>query len=149
MNLNTDTIEIEAVLGSVRQGHYEKDPAAIGAQFAPEAVIFDLSPPLGHKVDVPSLAAWLDTWDGPVRLETRNLAIAVSGELAFCYGLYKVSAKTKPDGQQVEWWQRITVCLRRIDGIWKIVHEHTSVPFYMDGSYRAAIDLKPDPTDAG
>ena len=24
-----------------------------------------------------------------------------------------------------------------------IVHEHESVPFYMDGSFRAAIDLKP------
>jgi ketosteroid isomerase-like protein len=56
---------------------------------------------------------------------------------------------TKLDGQHAEWWQRITICLRRIDGIWKIVHEHTSVPFYMDGSYRAATDLKPDPTDAG
>jgi ketosteroid isomerase-like protein len=28
-------------------------------------------------------------------------------------------------------------------GAWKIAHEHTSVPFYMDGSFRAAIDLKP------
>jgi hypothetical protein len=28
-------------------------------------------------------------------------------------------------------------------GKWAIVHEHVSVPFYMDGSYKAAIDLKP------
>ena len=26
---------------------------------------------------------------------------------------------------------------------WKIVHEHTSVPFHMDGSFRAATDLQP------
>jgi hypothetical protein len=67
MHLDTDKTAIEAVLRSVRQGHYDKDPAAIGAQFAPEAVIFDLAPPLGHKLDVPGLAAWLDNWDGPVR----------------------------------------------------------------------------------
>jgi hypothetical protein len=24
-----------------------------------------------------------------------------------------------------------------------VTHEHMSVPFYMDGSYRAAVDLKP------
>jgi len=24
-----------------------------------------------------------------------------------------------------------------------VTHEHVSVPFYMDGSYRAAVDLKP------
>jgi hypothetical protein len=28
-----------------------------------------------------------------------------------------------------------------------ITHEHVSVPFYMDGSYWAAVDLKPE-TDA-
>ena len=28
-------------------------------------------------------------------------------------------------------------------GTWKIAHEHTSVPFYMDGSFRAAVDLEP------
>jgi PhnB protein len=38
---------------------------------------------------------------------------------------------------------RATVGLRKIDGKWSIVHEHLSVPFYMDGSYRAAVDLKP------
>ena len=26
---------------------------------------------------------------------------------------------------------------------WKIMHEHSSVPFYMDGSFKAAVDLKP------
>jgi len=35
------------------------------------------------------------------------------------------------------------VCLRREEGDWRIVHEHTSVPFYMDGSLRPAFDLKP------
>jgi ketosteroid isomerase-like protein len=39
-------------------------------------------------------------------------------------------------------WVRATVCCRKTDGKWKIVHEHQSVPFYMDGSYRA-VDLKP------
>jgi ketosteroid isomerase-like protein len=38
---------------------------------------------------------------------------------------------------------RGTVGLRRIDGRWKITHEHASVPFYMDGSYKAAVDLQP------
>jgi ketosteroid isomerase-like protein len=38
---------------------------------------------------------------------------------------------------------RATVCYRRIDGKWMVTHEHLSVPFYMDGSFRAAVDLKP------
>jgi ketosteroid isomerase-like protein len=35
------------------------------------------------------------------------------------------------------------VCLRRIDGRWLIAHEHSSTPFYMDGTFRAALDLQP------
>ncbi len=50
---------------------------------------------------------------------------------------------TKVDGEEVDLWTRTTVCLRRIGGAWRIVHEHTSVPFYMDGSFKAAIDLEP------
>ncbi|WP_446719495.1 hypothetical protein [Inquilinus sp. OTU3971] len=33
--------------------------------------------------------------------------------------------------------------MRRAADGWVIVHEHESVPFYMDGSLRAAVDLKP------
>jgi PhnB protein len=38
---------------------------------------------------------------------------------------------------------RQTFGLRKLAGAWKIAHDHMSVPFYMDGSYKAAIDLKP------
>jgi ketosteroid isomerase-like protein len=38
---------------------------------------------------------------------------------------------------------RATLCFVRKGGGWKIVHEHTSVPFHMDGSFQAALDLKP------
>lgn len=39
---------------------------------------------------------------------------------------------------------RETLCLERQgSGEWKIVHEHTSVPFYMDATLRPAFDLEP------
>jgi ketosteroid isomerase-like protein len=40
-------------------------------------------------------------------------------------------------------WYRTTMCLQKASGQWRIVCDHSSVPFYMDGSYRAAVDLKP------
>ena len=43
----------------------------------------------------------------------------------------------------VSFWMRETLCLKRREEEWRIVHEHTSVPFYMDGSLRPAFDLKP------
>jgi ketosteroid isomerase-like protein len=50
---------------------------------------------------------------------------------------------TRTDGGETDVWVRQTLCLRRIGDAWKIAHEHTSVPFYMDGSNKAALDLKP------
>ena len=41
-------------------------------------------------------------------------------------------------------WFRATLGFRKIDRKWTITHEHSSVPFYMDGSFKAAIDLKPE-----
>jgi ketosteroid isomerase-like protein len=148
MTTDTDKAAIEAVLETVRRGLHDKDAGAIGAAFMPDAVIFDLAPPLAHRLDVPGLAAWLAGWDGPVDQTNRDMTITVSGDLAVCYGLCKMSATTKDDGQRAEWWQRLTVCLRRTGGAWKIIHEHASVPFHMDGSYRAATDLEPEPASA-
>jgi hypothetical protein len=33
--------------------------------------------------------------------------------------------------------------MKATDGIWKVVHEHSSRPFCTDGSDRAALDLQP------
>jgi ketosteroid isomerase-like protein len=50
---------------------------------------------------------------------------------------------TKIDGEKVELWFRATACFRRDDGQWRITHMHNSVPFAMDGSDKALLDLKP------
>lgn len=143
MTGDSEKAAIESVLEAVRRGHRDKDAAAVGARFSPDAVVFDLAPPLGHRFDVAGLAAWFDGWEGPVEQEWHEPAVFVSGDLAFCYGFQKLSTATRSDGERAEWWQRTTLCLRRIGGDWTIVHEHSSVPFHMDGSLRAALDLEP------
>jgi ketosteroid isomerase-like protein len=53
------------------------------------------------------------------------------------------SIGTRTNGEETDVWVRVTACRRKINGKGLITHEHVSVPFYMDGSYRAAVDLKP------
>lgn len=74
--------------------------------------------------------------------ELRDCRIEASGDLAFAYGLMRVSARTK-GGEDAELWMRATRCFRKGEDGWKIVNEHDSVPFYMDGSDKAALDLIP------
>jgi ketosteroid isomerase-like protein len=93
-------------------------------------------------VDPQGLATWFETWRGPIGIEPRDLRITAGPEVAFCTSLVRMTG-TKTDGEEVDLWYRVTVGLHQEDGEWRIVHEHESVPFHMDGSYRAAVDLSP------
>jgi ketosteroid isomerase-like protein len=108
------------------------------------AAIFNLAPPLTHHgINRQEKQAWLDSWDGPVEIESRDFDVTVSGDFAFCHGFMRMEGKKKGADRRVNFWMRETLCLHREGPGWKIVHEHTSVPFYMDDSVRPAFDLKP------
>src|SRR6266545_3994412 len=85
---------------------------------------------------------WLPTFRGPVGYEIRDLSITAGDDVAFCHSLNRISG-TRANGEKTDTWVRATVCYHKIDGTWMVTHEHFSVPFYMDGSFKAAVDLKP------
>jgi len=136
--------DIRALIETVHKAHHNKDAAAIVAPYARDAVVFNLAPPLSHHgMDLEEKKAWLDSWEGPIDFESSDLNITVNGDFAFCHGFYRLGGTPKAAGRPISFWMRATVCLHRDGGAWRIVHEHTSVPFYMDGSLRPAFDLKP------
>ncbi len=73
--------------------------------------------------------------------EISDLTVVPSYDVAFCYGLHHVAGTTKT-GQKIDMWWRATQGFRRIDGDWRIVHEHSSVPVDMK-SGKGSVDLKP------
>jgi ketosteroid isomerase-like protein len=139
-----DEADIRALLETLEKAHHDKDAARIARQFTQDAAVFNLAPPLAHTgIDLEEKKAWLDSCEGPIELESRNFKMSISGDSAFCHGFYRMSGFPKAAGRQISFWMRATVCLVRDGGAWRIVHEHTSVPFYMDGSLRPAFDLTP------
>lgn len=145
---STDEAEILALVDAVRQAHHDRSPEGMAAPYAPHAVIYDLEPPLAHDgISVDRKRRWLETWDGPLGLLAQDFKIAISGAHAFGHGYLRLSGAKKGHkddvGHPVSFWMRATMVFARIDGAWRIVHEHTSVPFYMDGSLRPAFDLQP------
>jgi ketosteroid isomerase-like protein len=89
-----------------------------------------------------ALQSWIDEKGGSVHTEVTDLHVTVDGDLALCTSLD--SMRPPPEHPQpFTLWYRSTLGLCRLDAAWKIVHEHTSTPFYMDGSDRAALDLTP------
>jgi PhnB protein len=146
MPQSSDEAAIRSVLEGLGRAISTKDADAALAPYAPEIVRYDLAPPLATQgpdaLDRADLVAWFDTWRGPIRNEAPEMKVETAGDLALVYGLVRM-AGTKTDGQDVDLWARQTVGLRRREGAWKIIHQHTSTPFYMDGSMKAAVDLKP------
>ena len=123
-----------------------KDVDRAVSYYAPDVVSFDLTPPLqyaGADAIRQGLAQWFPTWVGPIGYEIRDLTITVGGDVAFSRSLNHMTGK-RTGGTETDVWVRATVGFRKVGGTWQIVHEHASVPLYMDGSERAALDLKPE-----
>jgi ketosteroid isomerase-like protein len=145
VSTSADEAAILAVVETMRRAQHEKNAAEFAAQFAFEAVIYNLAPPLVHHgVDVAEKQAWLDSWSTPVSIDARDLRVTISGDFAFCHGYLRMRGTKKGAESAVDFWMRETLCLERRASIWQIVHEHTSVPFYMDATLRPAFDLKPE-----
>jgi PhnB protein len=146
MTQDFDEMAIGALLEARAQAIRTKDPGAALSHYAPDLVRYDLAPPLARTgaaaLDRDTLIAWFDTWRGPIRYELKDVSITASGDIAFVHGFVRIGG-TKTDGYTGDVWARQTVCLRKRGDAWKIVHEHISTPFYMDGSVKAAVDLTP------
>lgn len=131
------------MIDSWAQAMRVKDAAGVAAHQAQDLVQFDFAPPLQTVgINPKGLQDWFATWRGKIGYEIADLHITANDDIAFCHALIHLSG-SRTDGSESDVWFRNTLCLRKIDSVWKIVHGHESVPMHMDGSFRAAIDLKP------
>jgi len=143
MTSTADADAIRNAIDAVLDAFAARDANAVVAGYAPDATVFDLAPPLSRRPDVAEVAAWIDTWRGPLVRTVKELGLDVSGDLAVWHGFLHTAATTL-DGEAAAWWERATLVFRRTDQGWRVVQEHTSVPFRMDGSFIAATDLAPE-----
>ena len=145
--LTDDETRIRALIDDHVDAMRAGDADRLVAHYTPDAVTYTLAPPLRHTGpearDPDGLRAWFATFDGPVDYEVRELAVTAGGDVAFCSSLNRLSATPGGTTESFDLWFRATLCLRKEGGGWLIAHEHTSTPFYMDGSFLAATDLQP------
>jgi ketosteroid isomerase-like protein len=142
--MQKDKADVLEVIAGMARARYEKNALAIAASYAGDAAIFNLAPPLVHRgTDVEETQVWLDTWETPITIEPRDFKVTIAGDHGFAYGYMRMQGRKKGADHEVNFWMRETLSLEREGSGWRIVHEHTSVPFYMDASTRPAFDLEP------
>ena len=122
-----------------------RDAEAAVAGFAPDVAAYELQPPLefsGDEARDPGgLREWFATWQAPPRIALRDPRVEIAGPLAVVWSLANMRGR-KTDGADIDLWYRATFVLRD-ERPWRVIHTHTSVPFRMDGSEKAALDLRP------
>jgi ketosteroid isomerase-like protein len=141
---SADEAAVHAVLESMARAVRTRNVDAMLAQCAPEVVTFDLVAPIKHEGADTLRQLWgktLAAFEGQLDYDYQQLAIQVDGDVAFARSLNRFGGTTT-DGTPVVNWLRSTLGLRRIDGRWKIVHQHVSVPFDME-SGKALLELHP------
>lgn len=146
-NHAVDEAEIRRMIAAWSRALEAKDVDGLTADYAPDAVLFDVKP--NYRVDGPEAIrqVWrqcLPHFPATFRSEHRDLQLTVGGDVAFCTALHhlKIPGEPHPAGST---WMRVTVCYRKIDGKWRVAHEHVSLPFNpMTGqvAYITDADLK-------
>lgn len=133
-----DETAIRALVDAFVKAIRARDIDAVMSAFAPDVVSFDLGPPLAHGGGEEFRKRWQGLFEGrttPLDYDIPEITVVVGGDVAFSHSLNRTNGAP-------ERWVRWTACYRRIDGWWRIVHEHVSAPVDVHKG-TAVLDLRP------
>ena len=136
--------QIRELLDDRVQAVRNRDAARAVAALAPSVLTFDVVNPLqyvGAEATRQRAEQWFSSFEGVIDYEISNLSITAAEDTAFAYGLSHVSGTTTK-GERLDMFWRSTLCFRKSDSRWQIVHEHNSVPFDVQTG-EASLNLKP------
>ena len=108
-----------------------KDVKRMMSYYAADVVVYDVKPPFQTKGAV----AWRHTWEACIgyfpasfTVVISDLHIHVSGDIALAHYFFRLKGPEK-EHDAMQTWMRATTGFKKIQGKWKIIHEHGSVPF--------------------
>lgn len=138
--------QIRNLLTRWEQAFRAKDAEGVMSAYASGDVVvaFDVVPPLakvGSDAYRRNYEEFFAMFSGPLEVELRDLRIVASQDVAFLHCFDRMTG-TLEGGERFDLWLRVTSGLQKIDGEWRIVHDHVSVPTYFETGM-AALDQVP------
>jgi uncharacterized protein (TIGR02246 family) len=108
----------------------KEDINAILANHSEDILMFDVPEPLQSK----GMAAYKKTWDAYFAwsqhsgvFDIEECKITAGSDVAYCHAIIRCAGKGS-NGEKTEYMVRLTICLAKVKGQWKITHEHHSIP---------------------
>jgi uncharacterized protein (TIGR02246 family) len=131
MPQNANETQIRELVADWAKAVRAKDITGIIAHHTDDVLMFDVPPP----VAVRGISAYRDTWppffnaltEGKGAFDIVELRVTAGDTVAFATALLRCGSTeelAKDDTPRL----RLTVGLRKVDGVWKIAHEHHSFP---------------------
>jgi ketosteroid isomerase-like protein len=129
---NTEESRIRALLEAWADAVRRHDILGILAHHEPDMVMFDLPPPLQCH----GIKAYEQTWDLFFRyhkpgaaFDFQELAVTAGEDVAFAVAIMRCGPDSSRNPADKDGFLfRLTVGLRKVDGDWRIAHEHHSEP---------------------
>jgi uncharacterized protein (TIGR02246 family) len=125
-----DEIDIQALFERWAKAVREENREGIRADHDSEMLMFDVPLPFLSR----GLDAYMATWEmffsraeKPVRFDFHDVKITAGKDVAFATAIGRC-VDVDPKGKREELEFRLTMCLRKIDGRWRVMHEHHSLP---------------------
>jgi uncharacterized protein (TIGR02246 family) len=126
---STNETEINRLIDRWAKAVREENRAAIRAGHDPDMLMFDVPPPfLSQGLDA-YMATWetfFSTAEKPVRFHFTDVKVTAGDDVAFATAIGHCVDLSS--GKREELHFRLTMGLRKIDGRWRILHEHHSLP---------------------
>jgi ketosteroid isomerase-like protein len=133
MRQTRDDSSVRERVASLAQAIRDKDIDYLMTHYAPDVVVYDVMPPLAvvSAADYrKNFERWFASMAGPIDYEMTDLRISMSESHAFCHCVSHVRG-TKRNGENADYWVRVTTCFQKANGQWLVGHEHVSMPMTM------------------
>jgi uncharacterized protein (TIGR02246 family) len=125
-----DEMDIRALIERWAKAVREEDSEGIRADHDSAILMFDVPPPFLSR----GLDAYMATWETffsraekPVAFDFHDVKITAGTDVAFATATGRC-VDVDPKGKQEELEFRLTMGLKKIDGRWRVMHEHHSLP---------------------
>jgi uncharacterized protein (TIGR02246 family) len=125
-----DEMDVQALIERWAKAVREENRAGIRADHDSEMLMFDVPPPLVSR----GIDAYMATWEmffssqeKPVTFDFHDVKITAGKDVAFATAIGRC-VNIAPNGKREKLEFRLTMCLCKIDGRWRVMHEHHSLP---------------------
>jgi ketosteroid isomerase-like protein len=120
---NHDEQELRELIARWSNAVRDEDLTAIRAGHDPDMLMFDVPPPFQSR----GLDAYIAKWQAkPVQFYLQDIAVTAGADVSFATATG--TCRDLSSGAPVNLAFRLTMGFRKINGKWRITHEHHSIP---------------------